>query len=444
MKVTFILAAIGKKKDKPYIKTWNKMEPLTIAVLNALTPREIEREFFDDRIEMIDYDTDTDVVAITFETYSSKRAYQIARKFNERGKTVIMGGPHATLMPDEVKEYCDSVLIGNAESCWVDFLNDYRYDRIKPFYKGKPSFTDMVPDRRIFQGKRYAPLGLIETGRGCTFKCEFCTISACYNSTYHQRSLDAIRKEIEANRKLYYFLVDDNVVAKHNYAISMFKELSKLKVRWTGQGSLTVAKNPELLKWMKKSGCEVLLIGFESLIEENLKQMNKQWNKPSEMGELVKRIHDAGIGIYATFVFGFDYDTPEAFDKALEFALRQKFFFAAFNHLLPFPNTPLYKRLSDENRMRHPKWWLKNGYRYGDIPFIPKNMSPEELFERCTEARNVFFKNSNIFKRWLNQLRVNPNPILSYVFLSQNANLKKDVMGRAELPLGENLDDYPK
>lgn len=444
MKITFILAAIGKKKDHKYVKTWKKMEPLTIATLKALTPDNIETEFFDDRLELINYDTDTDMVAITFETYTAIRAYQIANKFKERGVPVVMGGFHATLVPEEVAEHADAVFIGNAENSWLECIDDLKKGQLKQYYNAGSDFSDKLPDRSIFKGKHYTPLGLIETGRGCCFKCEFCSITKCYKNKYYPRKVETILKDIQNTKKLFYFFVDDNIVANQSFAIEFFKKLAPLKIRWTGQGSITVAKNKELLYWMKKSGCEVLLIGFESLDENNLKQMNKYWNNVKEMGEMVKRIHDTGISLYATFLFGFDYDTKETFDKTVEFALKHDFFFVAFNHMLPFPGTDLYYRLLKDNRMIDPKWWLNENYKYGDIPYIPKNLEPEELSQLCYDAREVFYRTPSIFRRSMTLLKRNFNPLLYYLFLTQNFNLKKEVDGKMTLPLGKNLDELPK
>ncbi len=444
MKITFILAAIGKKENQKYIKTWKKMEPLTIATLKAITPEDIETEFYDDRLELIDYDTKTDLVAITFETYTTQRAYQIARNFRERDIPVVMGGYHSTLMPEEVAEHADSVFIGNAENTWIECIEDFKNGQLKKYYQGDSSYSNKLPDRSIFKGKKYTPLGLIETGRGCCFNCEFCSITKSYKARYYPRNIDLILRDIENTNKMFYFFVDDNIVADQSYAIEFFKRLTPLKVRWSGQGSINLAKNKELLYWMKKSGCEVLLIGFESLDKQNLKQMNKQWTDVKEIDNMVKKIHDEGISLYATFLFGFDYDTEETFEKTLEFALRQDFFFVAFNHLLPFPGTRLYDRLLKEDRLIDPKWWLNVDYKYGDIPYTPKNLTPEQLSDLCVYAREEFYKNSSIFRRSFKLLQRNFDPLMYYLFLTQNFNLKKEVNGKMTLPLGKNLDELPK
>jgi radical SAM superfamily enzyme YgiQ (UPF0313 family) len=173
--------------------------------------------------------------------------------------------------------------------------------------------------------------------------------------------------------------------------------------------------------------------------------MHKEWmQKIGNRDELVQRIHDAGISIYATFVFGFDYDTPASFERALEFSYKHGFFFAAFNHLLPFPGTRLYERLQREKRLLTDKWWLEPGYRYGKIVFVPKNMTPEELSERCAEARRQFFCFSSILKRGVMLVQRHPPLRLFAAYWLQNLNLKREVDGKLGLPIGEGLDELPK
>ncbi len=443
MKITFIYPAVGKKPGKKYIHTWT-MEPLTIAVLKALTPDDVEVEFFDDRIELINYETNTDLVAITAEAYTAKRAYHLASKFQKRAIPVIMGGVHPTLLPEEVEYFADAVMIGNTEEIWPQVIRDLCRGRLQKRYYGKPSYK-VFPDRRIFQGKRYLPLGLVETGRGCPFRCEFCATSAYYKAHYYPRPINDVIEDIKSTGKKYLFLIDDNIAADPEYTIQLCKELTPLNIVWASQASLNVARNRELLRWLAKSGCRLLLVGFESFEDENLKQMRKEWMKTiGNTDELVQRIHDAGISIYATFVFGFDYDTPASFEKSLEFSLRHDFFFAAFNHLLPFPGTRLYERFKREKRLLTEKWWLEPGYRYGQIVFTPKNMDAQELSERCVRARRQFFSFSSILKRGAALLQRHPPFRLFAAYWLQNLNLRREVDGKFGLPIGEGLDELPK
>ncbi len=443
MKVTFILPAIGKKPGKRYISTW-KMEPLMMAVLQALTPPDVETEFYDDRLELIDYDTPTDLVAITVETYTARRAYLVADRFRARGVPVVLGGYHVTALPNEAAAHADAIVVGNAEPVWAALLQDARQGRLQPSYVGAPGYAPIQPDRRIWRGKRYLPLSLVETGRGCGFRCEFCSISSYYCGHYHPRPIRQIVEEVEQLGSRYFFFVDDNIAAQPEHLRRLARELEPLHIYWASQGSLTIARQPELLAELRRSGCVQMLIGFESLEEENLAQMGKSWLRPAEWDELVHCVHDAGISIYATFVFGFDQDTPSSFERALEFALKHEFFFAAFNHLLAFPGPPLYARLKQEGRLLRPTWWLDKDYTYGQIAFQPRHMDPDELAFRCAQARRDFFRFSSIARRGWAQLRRNPALPLDYTFLTQNLNLREEVDGKLGLPIGEGLDELPK
>ena len=443
MKITFILPAIGKKTNEKYIGTW-KMEPLTIAVLKSLTPKDIETELFDDRIELINYDSPTDLVLITVETYTAKRSYEIAREFKKRGKTVIMGGYHTTLLPEEVLEHADAILVGNAENIWSQVLEDFRKNNLQKVYKGEIAFTKTLPDKSIFEGKKYLPISLVETGRGCCHSCEFCAISSYYNCKYFKRDHQSIIDDIRNNKNPYYFLVDDNLVADPENAMSLFEKIEPLKIKWAGQGTLNIAKNEKLLKAMKKSGCEIILIGFESLNQESLKQMNKSWNGvQKERDVLVKKIHDAGIGIYATFVFGYDGDTYETFEDTFEFVKKHKFYTAAFNHLLPFPSTNLYDRLKEQDRLVYDKWWLQDDYKYGEVAFKPKNMSPEELSSQCRLLRKKFSSLPVVVSRGLSSMG-RTSPLMWTLFWMMNLSIGGEVDEKMNIPLGRNLDELPK
>jgi radical SAM superfamily enzyme YgiQ (UPF0313 family) len=444
MKVTFVLPAIGKKHGIPYIGTW-KMEPLMMGVLKALTPPDVETVLFDDRIELVDFETTSDLVAISVETYTARRAYQIADRFRSRGVPVVLGGYHVTLLPQEAARHADAIVTGNAEGVWPRLIDDARDGKLKKHYACAAGFCTVLPDRSLCEGKRYLPITLVETGRGCCYSCSFCSIARYYGSHYHARPVRDVVREIERTTSRYLFLVDDNISARPAYLCQLARELIPLGVLWASQGCLTLARDQRLLDLLRRSGCIQLLIGFESMESENLRQMGKPWMaRLGGWDGLVDRIHAAGISIYATFLFGFDGDTPASFDRTLDFAGRHRFFFTAFNHLLAFPGTPLYARLKREGRLLRPRWWLDEDYRYGDIPFRPKNMDPVELSERCAAARRRFYRLPSVVRRGFAQLSRNPAPSILAAYLGQNLNLRGEVEGKLGLPVGNGLDELPK
>lgn len=446
MKITFILPAIGKKKNEKYLKSW-LMEPLTIAVLNSMIPSKWEREFYDDRIENINYETDTDLVFITVETYTAKRAYFIANEFRKRGKKVILGGYHVTLLPDEAEENADSIMVGNADNIIEDVLKDFENNNLQKRYVGNACIRYKMPDRTIYQDKvkKYLPISLVETGRGCRHKCEFCSIAKYYNSHYIHRDVKDIIEEIKTCKHKIFFLVDDSIFSDKEFARELFTELKKLKIIWTTQITLDIVKDEELLHLMKESGCEMVLIGFESINAGNLKQMNKEWTqKLGERDKLIEKIHEVGISIYASFVFGFDYDTEESFKKTLEFCEKHQFFITAFNHLLAFPNTKTYEDFKNTNRLITEKWWLQEGYTFGTISFTPKNLTPEELKEYCKLYKKKFFKFSSIIKRGFTLFKRTKNLMINLAYWLMNILFHFEVDKRSGIPVGENLEEEKK
>jgi len=443
MKIIFIVPAIGKKKGEKYIGTW-KMEPLTIAVLKSLTPVDVETVLYDDRIELINYDEKADMVVISVETYTAKRSYEIAQKYREKGIKVVLGGYHVTLIPDEAEGYADSIIIGNAELVWNEVLEDCKNGSFKKRYVGEIAYLSIQPDKSIFEGKKYVPVSLVEIGRGCCNSCEFCAIAGYYKYKYYPRPHDDIIRDIKSSQHKYHFLVDDNLVADRAHAMALFKKMEPLNIKWAGQGTLDMARDKEFLKAMKKSGCELILVGFESLDAENLKQMNKRINiMENERDELIQRIHDAKIGIYATFVFGYDNDTEDTIKKAVEFSKKHKFYTVAFNHLLPFPGTRLYDRLKKDGRLLYDKWWLEENYNYGELAFKPKNMSPEALSKMCRDARKALAAFKPLMKRGLQAMR-HSSPTIWGLFWMVNLSIGGEIDQKMNVPIGRNLDELPK
>ncbi len=274
MKLTLIQPSVGRREGQKYIKGW-LMEPLSQAVLAGLTNAEVEVTFYDDRLEHIPYDVPTDLVGITIETYTAKRSYQIASEYRKRGVPIVMGGFHATLCPDEVSQYAESVVIGEAEGVWKNVLEDAEKGALKPFYKSsqKLSLTGLKYDRLIYSSKKYLPLTLIESGRGCQYKCDFCAVQAFFECTHNVRPPDEIISEImDIKRKPLIFFVDDNFGINRQHAKEVLRALIPLNIRWVSQTSIDVAFDEEILNLMALSGCQGVLIGFESLNSNNLQK----------------------------------------------------------------------------------------------------------------------------------------------------------------------------
>ena len=439
--VTLVHPCVGRRAGaRSYVHTW-KMEPLPPALVSALLPADVERSFFDDRLETIPYDRPTDLVAISIETYTARRAYQIASEYRARGVPVVMGGYHATLCPDEVATYADSIVVGEAEALFPELVDDYRHGTPRRIYRAaaRPDPGTVAPDRSIFHGKRYLPIRLIEFARGCRFRCEFCAVQAFHDATQTHRRVEQVIDELPRIRRpgQLVFFIDDNITSDLESAKELMRALEPLGVRWVSQSSINVAFDDEALALMRRSGCQGVLVGFESLDAATLKSMRKGFNAhrggaPAAM----ERFRRHGLRIYGTFVFGYDHDTDATFDEAVRFARSEGLFIAAFNHITPFPGTELYARLRGEGRMLYDPWWLDERYRYGMVPFEPRRMSPEALARRCLEARQSFYSWPSIGARLVH--RVNRrDPLMALYFVAINAMHQVDVTGRHAMPLGD-------
>jgi radical SAM superfamily enzyme YgiQ (UPF0313 family) len=439
-RLTIVHPCVGRFPGiKRYIRTW-RMEPIPAALIAALTPAGVEKRFYDDRLEPIPYDEPTDLVAISVETYTAKRAYQIASEYRQRGVPVVMGGFHATLCPEEVSQYCESIVIGEAEGVFPQVVDDYRHGCPQSTYRAteRPELT-VTPDRSIFSGKRYLPIRLVEFARGCRFKCDFCAIQSFFNSTHNHRPIDDVLREIRQVRRpgQMFFFIDDNITSSLAQAKELMRALIPLRICWVSQSAINVAYDAEALELMHRSGCQGMLVGFESLDPTNLQQMNKDFNlMKGGPREALANFRRHGIRIYGTFIFGYDHDTPETFRSTVEFAQEQKLAIAAFNHITPFPGTPLYKRMQAEGRLLFDAWWLDDRYRYNMIPYRLKNMSPEELAERCVQARRSFYSWPSILYRATQGVNLR-SPWMMLNFLIINAMHQRDVEGRNGLPLGD-------
>ena len=444
MRITLIQPAMGRDHGA-FVESW-KMEPLSMAALAGLTPPQHEVVFYDDRVEKIPFHEPTDLVALSVETYTARRAYQIAWHYQQRGVPVVMGGFHATLVTDEVEARADAVVVGEAEPVWAELLSDAQAGKLRKVYRAKarPCLGGLKPDRRIFEGKKYIPLTLVETGRGCGFACDFCSVAGYFDKTYNFRPPAEVAADIEATGQRRIFLVDDNLTADFERTKPLLRALEPLKIRWMSQATINTASDPEVLRLMQRSGCEAILIGFESLGEATLKKMKKGFNRgQGNYAESLARLRDHGIKVYATFVFGYDTDTPDVYERTLDFAMEQRFFVAAFNHMHPFPGTPLYRRLEAEGRLLYPKWWLEPYYRFGQIAFRPKGMEPQELYTRLVELRRRFYSLPSIARRSLDFKANMAGLDGARVHLLVNYILRKELTQKWATPLGDRDDPAP-
>lgn len=425
------------------------MEPLAFAILAGCTPKDCQVELYDERLEGIPERLDVDLVAITVETFTARRAYQLASRFERQGIPVVAGGYHATFCTDEALRYVSSVVVGDGDDIWPNVVQDARAGSLRRRYQSHfPQLTERTVDRSIFRGKRYRPLALVQFGRGCRYACDFCSIHAFYGTNLRWRPVSEVVAELSQIDRPYVFFTDDNLFNNKDRLRELLDAIRPLKLRWSCQCSIDIAADLELLKWMSQSGCISLMIGFESLDLGNLKQMKKAWNqKHGSYGEMIQRIRDHGMMIYGGFVLGYDHDTPAVFDATLEFAIESRLFLANFNPLTPTPGSALYARLRSEGRLIRDPWWLDPTFRYGDCMFQPKHMSPEQLQEGCYRIRTEFNRWSSIGKRALDFRANCRTPLHAAAFTLANVTSRREIHRKQGMSLGdasqELVEVYP-
>jgi radical SAM superfamily enzyme YgiQ (UPF0313 family) len=392
VRITFVKPNIGRMEHSLYVDE-GRMEPLMLAVLAGMTPPDVECLLYDDRMEPIPYDEPTDLAAITLETYTARRGYEIAAEYRARGVPVILGGMHVSLLPDEAMAHADSIFIGDAETKWAQVVEDARHRRLKPVYQGPPGvgqINRVLPRRDLFRGKGYLPVSLMQYVRGCRFACQFCAVTRYFDRKHYVRALDDVVREIEAQPRRFIFFIDDNIASDHKALAEFCHAVTPLRIHWVSQASLDVTRNLPLMKLLERSGNWGNVTGFESITPESLRETRKTPNLPrfSRYKEEVRILRDHGLQTWAAFTLGYDHDTQDSIAATVDFALESKFIFAAYNILMPYPNTPLYAKLEQEGRHLYGgSWWLHPEYRFNNAAFVPKQMTPDELTRACHAAR---------------------------------------------------------
>jgi len=364
--------------------------PLALPIIASLIPDadDIELTLIDENVEEIDFNTDVDAVILTFFTTAATRGYQIADQFREKNAKVIIGGCHASMLPEEAKAHANSVAVGEAEALIPKIISDLRKGDLKQYYKveesERPSLENQpIPDwNRLKLDLYFNPT--IQTMRGCPMRCEFCTVRIHWGPKYRYKPVEKVVAEVKAlkekfGRNTFFMIVDDDVAANRSRSKELFKALIPLDIQWMSQGSMAMAKDEEYLDLMTKSGGTRIIMGFESISEKNLKEMRKNpANKAAEFCKNIKKIQSYGVALIGAFVFGFDGDDSTCFDNTANFIIENHIALPQLFALTPFPGTALFERLSKEGRILSRDW---KKYTGSTVMFVPKNLSPGELEE---------------------------------------------------------------
>jgi radical SAM superfamily enzyme YgiQ (UPF0313 family) len=365
--------------------------PLAPAALAALTPPGVDVSITDENVSAIDFEKRTDLVGITVLTSTAVRAYEIADEYRRRGVTVVLGGIHPSVLPEEASAHADAVVVGEAELTWPQLVADFQAGRIEKIYRQekRPNLTGLpVPRRELYRRGRYVIPETISTTRGCPYACTFCSVSLFAGRTYRCRPVAEVVAEARTlSRRRPVIIVDDNIVGKPAYAKELFRALVPLKLKWIGQASVNVASDDELLALAAASGCRGLLIGFESVAPGTLVKMGKKINRVDEYWAAVAKLHARGIAVHGAFVFGLDEDDPGIFERTVSFARQSRLESVQFSVVIPHPGTALFNELDMAGRITSKDW-----SRYDSkVVFQTRSLTPEALADGTHRALTDFF-----------------------------------------------------
>ena len=362
--------------------------PLTLTTLAALIPPEIDHEvkLIDEGIDEIDpHAIDADLVGISAITGTAPRAYELAAVLRARSIPVVLGGVHPTLMPDEAQQHADAVVAGYAEDSWPRLLRDFVGGTMAKRYEQAAdlSLANLPLPKRHLLDRNLVNVGhTIEATRGCIYQCEFCVVPSAWGKPLQKPVADVLAdiKQMQARRLVF---LDLNLIADTDYAKELFSAMIPLKLQWGGLATTTIAWDDELLDLAARSGCRGLLLGFESLSQDSLKEAQKAFNMRRDYHYVVRRLHERKIAIMGCFVFGFDHDDATIFEQTVDFVMDAKIDLPRYAIMVPFPGTPLFARLKAEGRITTENWSLYDGQH---AVYQPRLMTAEELLQQTGKA----------------------------------------------------------
>ncbi|MFH1003534.1 MAG: radical SAM protein [Chloroflexota bacterium] len=359
---------------------------LALLIIAALTPEDIEVEYVEvPDINRHDVNPDFDLVAIS--TYSAQifEAYELADRYRARGIKVVIGGPHATLLPDEAKPHADAVVIGDAEPVWGGLISDFREGKLEPYYRSVQAYDlsqSPLPRYEFLDKSRHNRV-TVQTARGCPHDCEFCAASKILGP-YRKKPVELVVRDVKAIKKLwrnpFIEFADDNTFVDKEWSKRLLSALIPLHIRWFTETDISVAQDEELLSLLRPSGCRQLLIGLESVLKTSLKGMERNdWKSKQYDSYLsaIERIQSHGVSVNGCFILGLDSDDPAVFEKTRDFIEKSQLLEAQITVLTPFPGTRLYQRLKTEGRLLKEIFWDR--CTLFDTNFVPKNMTVEQL-----------------------------------------------------------------
>ncbi|MCE9624080.1 MAG: B12-binding domain-containing radical SAM protein [Deltaproteobacteria bacterium] len=380
---------------------------LNLAVIAALaTPYFDEIKIIEEEFERLDPDESADFVGITMMSCQAPRGYWLADQFRKKGVRTICGGSHASFMVEECGKHFDSVVVNEVEMVWEAIMADFHSDRLKPVYQTSQliDLKDLPMPRKdlFFNAGTTLNAQVIQSGRGCPLGCNFCTVTLMYGKTFRTRPVEHVVEEIKRYPSKIFFFVDDNIFLSRSYAYELCEALIPLKIKWGSQGSMElICKDEKLLKLAARAGCMSLFVGIESIDQKTLDSAHKSFNMVKNYEENIRKMHRAGINVVGAFIFGFDQDTAESFDRVFDFAMKNRLAMVNTGIMTPFPGTEVYEKAKREGKIFDHDW---EHYTGANLVWRHPTMSKEEIEEVYAQFRQRFYTWPSIFKRfWANR-----------------------------------------
>ena len=392
----------GSKTEKPCKQSRIYLPGLALPLLAAYTPEHWEVKILIEVVDKIDFDEECDIVGIGAMGHAIFRAMDIAGEFRKRGKTVFMGGYMVSILPELVKNCCDSVVIGDGEISYPKLLHDFETKgKIEPIYDHQLENLEnlRLPRYDLLLEKKIGYMLPVQAGRGCPHTCSYCSIACIYKGKYMFRPVDEVIRDIKQIKKMGYnrfFLIDDNIASNPTYLLELAKQIKPLKMQWASQCTILIAKNEQLLKTVAESGCSILSLGIESLSQDGLNAFRKSWVKVSETAMLLQKIQKAGIAPATEMIIGTDGDTETSIKATADFIIKNKIPAPKFYILTPLPGTDFYKEMKENGRLLHEDY---KKYTTTDCVFVPKQFTPKELETAYMKLYKKVYSYPNILKR---------------------------------------------
>lgn len=376
---------------------------LALSIIASFTPKNYKIKIINDEIESIPFNKKVDLVGITTPFTTLNRCIEIADKFRAKGVKVVMGGFYATFTTEEISKHADSVVLGEAEGVWQNVLEDFEKGELKKVYKAEKVFDfkrTPIPRWDLVNTKNLNFIG-VQVSRGCPYSCEFCIVSKLFGRKQRYRDIDNVIEEIKSLSTKRIFFVDDNFTFNKKYARELMSRMKNLNLSWVCQSSIEIADDDAFLEEMYNSGCVSVLIGFESLNPESLKETKKHHNKVEYYEKAIKRIYSKGLQLIASFVVGFDADTITVFDDIQKFSEKNNILFTMISVLTIAPGTELYEKYKKEDRLLD----IDPVYFNGSFPSGKyKNISIIEMYDKYFGTLKKIFSVESMGKKVFNLL----------------------------------------